>query len=41
MYKNNPLDAPPPPSVHNIDETRQEGHFKKSIPYVKVGYGFA
>lgn len=27
MYKNNPLDAPT--SVHNIDETRQEGHFIK------------
>lgn len=37
MYKNNPLDAPT--GVHNIAKTKPE-HFKKSILYVQVGYGF-
>lgn len=37
MYKNNPLDAPT--GVHNIEKTKPERHFKKSILYVQAGYG--
>lgn len=31
----------PPTGLHNIDKTRPERHFKKSILPVKVGCGFA